>query len=112
MAPKSNTAARTVLSIATKRDMAASEVYVVRPSGAEDWKNMPRLLWMKVDSRSWSAGTRKATRSCGFEKTLDDAPQSWGDLSPSLLPRGFLKNQFRRAVSVLLEGDGELRRSW
>jgi hypothetical protein len=70
---------------------------------------MPKLLWMKADNRSWSAGTRNAIRSCGFEKTFDDAPQSWGDLSPFLIPRGFLKNQFRRAVSVLLEGDGELR---
>lgn len=34
-----------------------SEVYVVRPSGAEVWKNTPKLLWMKVNSRSWSAGT-------------------------------------------------------
>ena len=51
-------------------------------------------------------------RSCGLEKTLDDAPQRWGVLSPFLIPRGFLKNQFRRAVYVVLEGDGELRRSW
>ena len=72
---------------------------------------MLKLLWMKADKRSWSAGTRNAIRSCGFEKVFADAPQRWGVLSRLLVPRGFLKNQLRRAVRVLLEGDGELRRN-
>ena len=111
IAPNNSIAASIVLNIATKCDIERSEVYVVRPSGVPVWKNTPKLFCMNSDKRSWSAGTRSATRSCRVSNIASLAPQSWGILSPPFVPDVLSKNQFRRALTVLLEGDCVFKRS-